>query len=71
MAKKGVSGIVREEIRLTPEGTHNVVKRALLGVAGLFQRIGEMKAHVAVSGFRKRESRPLGRTRDDQKKETG
>jgi hypothetical protein len=34
---------------------HNAVKTALLGISGMFQRIGEMKAHVALSGFTKEE----------------
>jgi hypothetical protein len=42
---------LESKLRLTPEATHNTVKQGLLGIAGLFQRIGEMKAHVAVSGF--------------------
>jgi hypothetical protein len=39
------------KLSLSSEETHNIIKRALLGVAGLYQRIGEMKAHGAVSGF--------------------
>ncbi len=39
------------KLRLSSEDVHETIKRALLGIAGLFQRIGEMKAHIAVSGF--------------------
>ncbi|HEV1995417.1 MAG TPA: hypothetical protein VGR03_13890 [Candidatus Acidoferrum sp.] len=39
------------KLRLGSQDIHNTIKTALLGVAGLFQRMGEMKAHVAVAGF--------------------
>ena len=39
------------KLSLSSEETHDIIKRALLGVAGLYQRIGEMNAHRAVSGF--------------------
>jgi len=38
-------------LRVSSQDLHNIIKRALLGVAGLFQRIGEMNAHFAVAGF--------------------
>lgn len=40
-----------DKIRLEDQQIHEVVKRALLGIAGLYQRIGEMNAHVAIAGF--------------------
>jgi len=46
---------LESKLRLGPQEAHEVVKRGLLGIAGLFQRIGEMKAHVAVSGFTEEE----------------
>ncbi len=43
------------KLQLSPESLHGTFKKALLGVAGLFQRVGEMKAHVAISGFTEEE----------------
>jgi hypothetical protein len=48
---------LENKIALQREEIHEVFKRALLGIAGLFQRIGEMKAHVAISGFTEDEER--------------
>jgi hypothetical protein len=39
------------KLGLDPGKIHNKIKTALLGISGLCQRIGEMKAHVALSGF--------------------
>jgi len=50
-ARYRVETNLHEKLRVTREDIHNSVKSALLGVSGLLQRIGEMKAHVALSGF--------------------
>jgi hypothetical protein len=36
---------------LEPEEEHETIRRALLGIAGMYQRLGEMKAHDAIAGF--------------------
>jgi hypothetical protein len=38
-------------LALSIEDTHHVLKTAVLGISGLDQRLGEMKAHNALSGF--------------------
>jgi hypothetical protein len=53
-----------EKTRLSRDDIHNSIKLALLGISGLTQRIGEMKAHVALSGFTEQEL-PLFRTKFD------
>ncbi|HEY1938809.1 MAG TPA: hypothetical protein VGJ33_12805 [Candidatus Angelobacter sp.] len=40
-----------KKLSLTTEELHNVIKTAVLGVSSIAQRIGEMKAHTALSGF--------------------
>ncbi len=50
------------KLSLGPEEIHETIKRALLGIAGLFQRIGEMNAHTAISGFTEAEE-PLFRNK--------
>jgi hypothetical protein len=40
-----------QRLTLGVEEVHNVLKVALLGVSGVDQRLGEMKAHTALSGF--------------------
>ena len=42
---------LHEKTSLSIEKLHHSFKTALLGVAGTNQRIGEMKAHTALSGF--------------------
>jgi hypothetical protein len=53
-----------EKVRLSRADIHNTIRLALLGISGLTQRIGEMKAHVALSGFTEQEL-PLFRTKFD------
>ena len=40
-----------EKLHISLEAIHHSIKSALLGISGLSQRIGEMKAHTALSGF--------------------
>jgi len=54
-ARYKVETNLHDKLRVGPEGIHNTIKAALLGVSGLFQRIGEMKAHAALSGFTEEE----------------
>lgn len=44
-----------EMVRLGTDDIHKTIQRGLLGVSGLTQRIGEMKAYSALSGFPKEE----------------
>ncbi|HXN24597.1 MAG TPA: hypothetical protein VOA41_17815 [Candidatus Dormibacteraeota bacterium] len=46
------------------EDTHNLLKAAVLGISGVDQRLGEMKAHTALSGFTDEEL-PLFRSKLD------
>ncbi len=55
---------LQEKLRLSSEDIHNTIKLALLGISGLTQRIGEMKAHAALSGFTENEL-PLFRAKFD------
>lgn len=43
------------KLHLSSQDIHSAIKTALLGIAGLFQRIGEMNAHSAVAGFTEEE----------------
>jgi hypothetical protein len=43
---------IADVIHLSDIETHEIVEAGLLGVAGLSQIIGEMKAYNALSGFR-------------------
>lgn len=52
------------KLTLSIEEIHNVLKSALLGVSGVDQRLGEMKAHTALSGFTD-EQLPLFRSKLD------
>jgi len=40
-----------QKLRISTEELHVVLKLAMLGVSGVDQRLGEMKAHCALSGF--------------------
>lgn len=53
-----------QSFSLGSDEVHNALKRALLGVAGVNQCVGEMKAHTALSGFTEEEL-PLFRTKLD------
>lgn len=55
---------ISEYTNLSVEETHKIIEAALLGVAGLSQTIGEMKAYSALSGFRD-EDLPLFRSKLD------
>jgi hypothetical protein len=50
-ARYKVETDLHEKLRVGPADIHPTIKSALLGVSGLLQRIGEMKAHSALSGF--------------------
>jgi hypothetical protein len=50
-ARYQVETDLHEKLRVGPIDIHLPIKSALLGVSGLLQRIGEMKAHSALSGF--------------------
>jgi hypothetical protein len=43
---------ISDVFRLSDEEVHHVVERGLLAIGGLNQRIAEMKAYTAISGFR-------------------
>lgn len=53
---------LQHKLTLSPEDLHHVIKLALLGVAGVNLRLGEMNAHTALSGFRN-EDLPLYRAK--------
>jgi hypothetical protein len=55
---------LEKKLHLSSEVIHDTLKVALLGISGMFQRIGEMKAHTALSGFTEEEL-PLFRTKFD------
>jgi hypothetical protein len=47
---------IGDVFRLSEEDVHQVVERGLLAIGGLNQRIAEMKAYTALSGFRDTEA---------------
>jgi hypothetical protein len=51
-----------KKLTLSPEDLHSVIKGAILAVSSIDLRIGEMKAHTALSGFTDREL-PLFRSK--------
>ncbi len=53
-----------QKLTLSIEDIHNVLKVAILGISGVDQRLGEMKAHDALSGFTDEEL-PLFRNKLD------
>ena len=53
-----------EKLSISTDTLHDTLKAALLGVAGVNQCIGDMKAHTALSGFTDEEF-PLFRTKLD------
>jgi hypothetical protein len=53
-----------QKLTLSIEDIHNVVKLAALGISGVDQRLGEMKAHTALAGFTDEEL-PLFRNKVD------
>ena len=53
-----------QNLTLTVDDIHGVLKTAVLGISGVDQRLGEMKAHVALSGFTAEEL-PLFRSKLD------
>ena len=53
---------LRDKLNLSTQDIHEAIKTALLGISGVVQRIGEMKVHVALSGFTEEEL-PLFRTK--------
>jgi hypothetical protein len=53
-----------QKFALSIEDIHSILKAAVLGISGVDQRLGEMKAHTALSGFTPEEL-PLFRTKLD------
>jgi hypothetical protein len=53
-----------QKLNLGVEDVHNILRRAVLGISGVDQRIGEMNAHSALSGFTAEEL-PLFRSKLD------
>jgi len=53
-----------DQLRIEPAEAHKIVEAGLLGLSGLTQAVGEMKAYSAISGFRDEEL-PLFRDKLD------
>jgi hypothetical protein len=53
---------LQKRVNISTEEVHNAVKSALLGIAGICQRLGEMSVHSALSGFTEEEA-PLFRVK--------